>query len=269
MNDLWIPFIFPKLKMFKRVKTIHDVGVHEGNNSIFNRWWNKTNFKDAERFIILSRKYVTALEQRGISKSCVCVIPHSGFDYYCNFEDDKDRNYSSDILFFGRIDKYKGLKILLKAMKIVITKFPSVRLNIVGNGDLSPYSNDINKIQNNIRVYNRWIKDEEVSGFLSQTKFVVTPYTHATQSGVIPLAYAFSKPVIATDVGCLSEQIVNGKTGILISEVSSELLANAIIMMLENKDKIVEMGNNAHEYMVRNLTWDSAAKKLITFITEQ
>lgn len=268
MNDLWTPFIFPKLNMFRRVKTIHDVGVHLGNNSLFNKWWNKTNFKDAERFIILSRKYVTNLEKSGISRSNICVIPHSGFDYYCHFKVDRSLDYTSDLLFFGRIDKYKGLNILLQAMEAVILKFPSVKLNIVGNGDLTAYSSQISKLQNNIKIYNRWIKDEEVAGFVSQTRLLVIPYTHATQSGVIPLSYAFSKPVIATDVGCLSEQIVNGKTGILVPEVNSELLAKAIITMLENKDKTIEMGNYAHQYMLNNLTWESAAKKLLNFMTK-
>lgn len=267
MNDLWTPFVFPKLKMFTRVKTIHDVGIHEGNNSLFNKWWNTTNFKDAEKFVILSRKYVTTLEQRGIHKSNICVIPHSGFDYYCKVEDYRKFNYSSDLLFFGRIDKYKGINILLKAMKTVIAKFPYVKLNIVGNGDLSSYSSSLNELQNNIKVYNRWIKDEEVAGFVNQTKFVVIPYIHATQSGVIPLAYAFSKPVISTDVGCLSEQVIDGETGILVPEVDSELFADAIIKMLDDKNRTIRMGKSAHDYMLTNLTWDSAAKKLINFLS--
>lgn len=266
MNDLWIPFIFPKLKGILRVKTIHDVGVHEGNNSLFNKIWNKSNFKSAEKYVILSHKYIDELEKRGIKRSNVCVIPHPGFEYYCNICNNNNSGFKSDILFFGRIDKYKGISVLLDAMKIVISKHPSVKLNIVGKGDLSKYSKDLDALKRNITVYNRWIKDEEVAEFVSQTKFIVIPYTHATQSGVIPLAYAFSKPVISTDVGCLSEQVIDGETGFLVSYPSSEMIADAIIAMLKDEESIIKMGKSAHEFMLYNLTWGAAAEKLVNFI---
>lgn len=267
MNDLWAPFIFPKLKGIVRVKTIHDVGIHEGSNSRFNKWWNNTNFKDAEKFVILSQKFVPKLVERGIAPEDIVVIPHAGFDYYAGLGVSKTEGTSGkNVLFFGRIDKYKGIEVLLKAMPKVIEAHPDVKLCIAGNGNMDAYAEGLESCKSNLDLQNRWIKDEEVAGFVSWADFVVLPYTHATQSGVIPLAYAFSKPVVATNVGCLDEQVIEGKTGLLVEGSNPEALADAMIEMLSDLPKMKAMGMYSNEYMQEHLTWEASASKFIEFI---
>ncbi len=107
-----------------------------------------------------------------------------------------------------------------------------------------------------------------MASFVRQTSVVVLPYTHATQSGVIPLAYAFAKPVVATNVGCLDEQVIDGKTGILVPSHDPIALANALIKILNNKIEIKKMGIYAHKYMQENLTWEASAKQLVNFISK-
>lgn len=267
MNDLWAPFLFPKLKGFLRVKTIHDVGIHEGNNSIFNKWWNSTNFRDAEKFVILSKIFVTELEKKGISKSNIVVIPHAGFTFYADqYHTNNSNTVKKIILFFGRIDKYKGLEILLDAMPMIIEKHPDVLLRIAGNGDLQDLIFKIEKLHDNIELINRWIKDCEIADIMRDCLLLILPYTHATQSGVIPLAYAFQKPVIATNVGGLGEQIVEGVTGHIIMPQNAKIISEYVNRMLFNLDKTEKMGKNAYQYMIDNLTWESSARKFIQFV---
>lgn len=266
MNDLWAPFIFPKIKGITRIKTIHDVGIHEGNNSWFNKWWNKTNFRDAEKYVILSKAFLPVLLDKGILAQNISVIPHAGFDYYTKYSISEFHEFSFSLLFFGRIDKYKGIALLLDAMPIIVDKFPRVSLKIVGNGDISKYKEKINSLKNNVTVVNRWINDNEVAHYISKCDIIVLPYIHATQSGVIPLAYAFSKPVVATNVGGLGEQIIEGKTGLIINEIDKKAFANGIISLLSNPKKTQIMGQNAYRYMLENLTWSSSAKRLLNLI---
>ena len=267
MNDLWAPFIFSKLKGITRVKTIHDVGVHEGNNSKFNIWWNNSNFKDAEKFVILSRKFVPKLIERGIQEDRIVVIPHAGFDYYVNFSAELVPSSKKQIiLFFGRIDKYKGLHVLLQALPLVLKEFPETVLRIVGNGNLQNEMDLINKYAANIELHNRWIKDEEVSSLVQDCLFVVLPYTHATQSGVIPLAYAFGKPVLVTNVGCLDEQVDDGVTGYLVDPGNHYILAQRMKDMLKDLDTTQKMGQNAYNYMCEHLTWEASARLWTDFI---
>lgn len=270
MNDMWAPFVFPKFKDFIRVKTIHDVGIHEGNNSMVNRWWNWTNFKDADKFVILSRKYVSELIERGINKNDIVVIPHAGFDYYKDLgQISSKQSGGKNILFFGRIDKYKGLEVLFAALPYIIEKHPDVKLSIVGNGDITDYANVITTHSANINVVNRWIKDDEVAEFVNACNVIVLPYTHATQSGVIPLAYAFSKPVVATRVGCLDEQVIDGETGYMCESHDPVALSDAINKMLDDPQKTRIMGEYAHNYMQKYLTWDASAKLLTDFLESQ
>ena len=267
MNDLWAPFIFPRLKGITRVKTIHDVGIHEGSDSKFNVWWNNTGFKDAEKFVILSNKFVPRLVERGISEDRIVVIPHAGFDYYTKFNTKvSHKSQSPVILFFGRIDKYKGIDVLLQALPRVLEKHPNAILRIAGNGNLHAEMTKIKKFKCNIDIHNYWIKDEEVGGLLVDATFVVLPYTHATQSGVIPLAYAFCKPVVATRVGCLDEQVVEGETGYMCEASDPIALAEAMIKMLDNIEKTEQMGLKANEYMKKCLTWESSAKRFESFV---
>lgn len=268
MNDLWQPFIFPALSRFVRVKTIHDVGIHEGNDSWFNKWWNGTAFQNAEKFVVLSKKFVPKLQQKGIPKNDITVIPHAGFDFYVSNNVEIVKGSNKQLLFFGRIDKYKGIKVLLDAMPIILKSFPDLQLTIAGNGDMSEYSKRIESVKKNINVINRWIKDEEVAEIVEPADVVILPYTHATQSGVIPLAYAFSKPVIATNVGGLDEQVVDGETGYVVPSHNPQAIANAVISIYSKKDKPREMGEKAHQYMTENLTWDSSAKRLTEFLSK-
>ena len=59
---------------------------------------------------------------------------------------------------------------------------------------------EIEKLRANIEIHNREILAHEAYAFFEVSEFVVLPYTEATGSGVIPVAYSFSKAVIATRV---------------------------------------------------------------------
>jgi glycosyltransferase involved in cell wall biosynthesis len=88
---------------------------------------------------------------------------------------------------------------------------------------------------------------------------VVLPYDEATQSGIIPIAYSFRKPVIATRVGSIPE-VIDESTGILISPKNSEELSKAILSMF-HKD-LKEMGENGYEKMKEIMDWDKIAEEI-------
>lgn len=269
MTGLWDPFIFYKCRKVKtKVKTIHDVEIHDGVKSFYMKFIHKMQFKQAEKYVILSNRFIENLLVKHIERAQICVIPHAGFAYYKNFQQNTNRISENPIvLFFGRIVKYKGLDLLLKSMQKVIQVNPHISLRIAGNGSLDLYKDKINNLKKNVEIFNQWISDEDVPQYFTDVDVVILPYTHATQSGVIPLSYAFSKPVIVTNVGGLSEQVIDNKTGYVIP-VNSEVLADKIIIMCENRTMTRQMGQNAYKYMLENLTWESSANKLFTFIND-
>lgn len=142
------------------------------------------------------------------------------------------------ILFFGYIRRYKGLHILLDAMPKILKKM-NVKLMVVGEfyGDEDSYRRQLaeNRLQTDVMVHSAYVPNEEVGIYFSACDVVVLPYVAATQSGIVQIAYQFDKPVIATDVGGLSEVVLNEKTGFIVPPNQPDALANAVVRFYEEK----------------------------------
>jgi glycosyltransferase involved in cell wall biosynthesis len=141
----------------------------------------------------------------------------------------------SIILFFGFIRKYKGLDLLLEAMKLLkenpATGLQNLKLMIAGEfyEDEKPYRELIDKlgIRDNLILKTDFIADSEVKYYLCAADAVIQPYRNATQSGVTPLAYHFEKPMIVTNVGGLPALVPDGKAGLVV-EPTPQSIANGI-----------------------------------------
>lgn len=266
MGDMWNPFVLPLISKYKIIYTIHDVNPHEGEKSVYKVIIHKISPKYKQRFIVLSEKSKKILLEKGIPSSDIEVIPHAAFTVYGTASSRRTQeNRSFKILFFGRIIKYKGLEVLLNALKDIPNDL-DISLRIAGSGDLTPYQDLLKYNERKIELFHQWISDEDVAKYFKDVDVVVLPYTDASQSGVIPLAYAFSNPVIVTDVGSLAEQVVDGITGFVINPNDAKSLAHKIIWMYENRSITNRMGKEAYSYMIEHLTWEASANKLINFI---
>jgi glycosyltransferase involved in cell wall biosynthesis len=136
------------------------------------------------------------------------------------------------ILFFGYVRRYKGLHILLDAMPTIL-KSLKVKLLVVGEfyDDEQKYRQQIrdNGLQDAVVVHSDYVPNEQVGPYFSAADIVVLPYVSATQSGIVQIAYQFDKPVIATDVGGLSEVVLNGRTGFIVKPESPPEVADAVV----------------------------------------
>ena len=152
------------------------------------------------------------------------------------------------ILFFGFIRKYKGLDILLEAMKILHLKSQTSNLKLLVAGefyeDRKLYDDLIAElnISSQLILRTEFIADSEVAYYLSAADFVIQPYRNATQSGVTPLAYHFEKPMLVTNVGGLPDLVPDGKVG-LVAEPNANSIA----------EKIIELYQLGEEYFLPQL----------------
>lgn len=141
--------------------------------------------------------------------------------------------------------------------------YPNIQCIIAGKGDLyfdyGPFKNS-----NYITLMNRFIDTLELVDLISNSMFVVCPYKDATQSGVIASSFAMSKPVLASNVGGLSESVIDGVTGLLIPPNNVDALAGAIIKMLGDKSLIEKFSGNIKRIFDRGeMSWATIAKKYI------
>ncbi|MFZ8786698.1 glycosyltransferase family 4 protein, partial [Thermocrinis sp.] len=122
---------------------------------------------------------------------------------------------SLDVLFFGRLEDYKGIDTLVKAYEILKKENLKIKLTIAGRGKINKdLEHKINEL--GIIFKNYWISNEELCRLIENCDVLVAPYKNATQSGMVSVALAYGVPIIATNVGSFSEYIKDGVNGFLI-----------------------------------------------------
>lgn len=252
--NFWLPFFGPSFgtiaKIVKgnkktRIITItHNVKPHE--KRIGDRCFTRYLFSGVDNFILLSKRLEQDLKMMKIDARFKTLF----HPVYSIFGDPLPKETAREhlnvkgekiILFFGFIREYKGLDNLLKAFSILKGKI-NIKLIIAGEY----YSNEEHyrklidelKIRDDIYLFNNFIPTTEVKYFFSAADMVILPYNNATQSGIVQIANNFNKPVIASDVGAMSESVFENKTGFLVVKQNPEKLAETILKFYnENKEE--------------------------------
>jgi len=243
----WMPLMGPALgTILKKVRRNEHTKIiciadniipheHRPGDKAFTRYFLKT----CDAFIAMSEKVMGDLRNFVPKDKPAILVHHPLYDNFGEIISKteargklKIKNDESIVLFFGFIRKYKGLDILLDAMKILKSQMSNLKLLIAGEfyEDEKPYLEQINKLRINDNVILRtdFIPDSEVKYYLCAADAVIQPYRNATQSGVTPLAYYFEKPMIVTNVGGLPSLVPNEKAGI-VTEPTAPSIANAIL----------------------------------------
>lgn len=177
---------------------------------------------------------------------------------------------SSRLLFFGTIREYKGLDVLIDALPRVAASDPGVSLTIAGEPFIAVENLKQRATQTGVADRIEWklgyVSDPEVARLLGQCDLVVLPYRNATQSGVVPLAYEFDIPVVATRVGGLEEVVIPGETGYLVPPDDPGALAEAILQFLKSADR--ESFRKRIRGFRRELSWEQVVGNMLALVQE-
>jgi glycosyltransferase involved in cell wall biosynthesis len=258
----------------RTVYTIHDPVPHEEHRSKWTElvdafYWNR----QLPRIIALSsRIHVHSEKHRAVLVSrygewCaqkIYVVQHGaslskeiagGRDVPQELKG-LDRNRPV-VLFFGRIEPYKGLQLLLDATRMLRSGGLSVQVIIAGSGSIAGY--DGLSVDGNVLI-NRYIPDSEIKELFGACDLVVLPYLTATQSGVVPLAYLLGKGVVATNVGAIEEIVIDGVTGRLVGPQDAKQLARAMEELLSDQQLLKGVNAGARHYALGSLGEDVVAR---------
>ncbi len=280
----WHPFFAPaygkiakavkkKNPQIKIVALCHNVLPHEQH------FWDipvtKFFFNNVDKVITLSEKVIVDLQKvKPNAKYKVLFHP-----VYSNFGEAVEKSTAREklnlpenekiLLYFGFIRKYKGLDILLKAAAILKKK---MNFKLIVAGEFYDNKNNYLKIiddlalADSVIIRDLFIPAEDVKYYFSASDVVVLPYRSATQSGIVQMANNFRKPVIATNVGGLSEIIKNGVNGFVVEPENPNSLAEAIFEFYEGSHESKFISNIKID--VEKYSWENFTEQFLNFIEE-
>jgi glycosyltransferase involved in cell wall biosynthesis len=168
-------------------------------------------------------------------------------------------SYEPFALFFGRLERYKGIDYLLTACAELASAEggSQAQLVLAGPGNLAGLW--AGEVPRNVTVYNRLVGDEEAMDLFRRCSLLVLPYVDATQSALIPAAYFFRKPVLVTRAGALAEYVEDGRTGYIVEPDHPPSLARALAAALADPARLQQMGEAGHAWYRQRRANETAA----------
>lgn len=230
MPHAWSPLIAPSVKELgvPYIPIIHDAKTHPGDyRSAVVQLPVMQTLAQADAVITLSGTVTRALNERGACPSeKIHTLFHPDLEFGVrSLEDPPKPGDILRLLFLGRIMKYKGLPIFLDMVRELRGRGFTVQAGVFGEGDISSCAEQLTEL--NVEVLNRWLTKDDIQGALGRFDAVVLSHIEASQSGVAATALGAGLPVIATPVGGLTEQIIDGVTGIIASRPDGASLADS------------------------------------------
>lgn len=155
-----------------------------------------------------------------------------------NFANKEEPN----VLFLGRIDRYKGVDFLLRALCKLRVPFTC---NIIGEG---PYLSHCKKLAYRLRLGKKvqflgWLPNAQTKPHIMAARLIVVPSIMPEAFGLVGLeAMAYGKPVVAFDTGGISDWLHDGKSGYLVTPKDTAALTNKIEDLLRNPELANTLG---------------------------
>ena len=212
-------------------------------------------------FVSISESTRDDLVQRGIRRDLVevqhCGIrrPSVAFDAFA------EREFR--VVYTGRLERYKQIDVLLRAMARLSDRFPNARIDIVGRGN---DRNRLEKIAQQEGIANRthfagFVSDDERDRLLAAARACVCPSAKEGWGLTVIEANALGTPVIATDAPGLRDSVDEGRTGFLVPDGDVGAFAEHIERLFTDAALGSRLSRNGLEWS-RRFDWDLAADRM-------
>jgi len=251
------------------------------NEDCFDIWLSLFNskkifslgIKTVDSPIIVSSKYLQHTI-KDIGASNVHFIP-AGIDVkrFSTSERLTKKNPSDEfsILYYGHLTRWKGVENLIKAMSFVKREYPSIKLKIVWTGHGKSYRQILQLIKkmelsDNVVIKNKLYKN--VKSILIDADIGVLPLISSVATASPPRTLlemmCAGLPVVATDVGGVSEIIKHKQTGILVKP-SPKSIAEGLLSLLSSNLLMRKISVSAQDYVQKNHDWKKVGPLYIKF----
>jgi len=228
--------------------------------------------KMANRVVVMSQKAISFLiDIYDVPKEKIAYIEHGVPDFQFSQNETK-KEFKLDnkklLLTFGFISRNKGIEVVIKALPKVVQKHPNVLYMVLGkthpnvlrySGEeyriyLTHLIKDL-KLEKNVVLIDKFVNQKDLFKYLYASDIYITPYLNEAQitSGTLSYAVGVGSAVVSTPYWHAAELLADDK-GILFDFGNSNELADALIELLDNPDKRMQLRKKAYAYG-REITW--------------
>jgi D-inositol-3-phosphate glycosyltransferase len=268
--------------------TFHALGyirqLHQGNNDKF----PKERISIEKEVALLADKVIAECPQDrddlinyyNVSPDKITIIPcgfsEQEFHPVEKWEARKILDLKPDenmLLQIGRMVPRKGVDNVVKAVGKLKAKGKKVKLVIVGGETDEPDLSDNSElgrlrkiaetcdVLDDVQFAGRKGRDQLKYYYSAADLFITTPWYEPF--GITPLeAMACGTPVVGADVGGIKYSVVDGETGALVPPDNPEALADKVSQLLEDRNGLQQLGQNAIRRVRQHFTWKSVADKV-------
>ncbi|MCS6991203.1 MAG: glycosyltransferase family 4 protein [Chitinophagales bacterium] len=260
-----------RLRGLRIVATIHDVE----NFETFGNQPKHTNhavfMKQIDRIVVHSEyakqcilKYFINYPQERID-----IVPHGDTDFL--FKNPLSRQEARArlqlpqqgriVLFFGQIKKVKGLDVLLQAWVHVRQQQPQARLVVVGRPwkveqQLFDQIVEQHQLQDSVVLNYQYVPNELIPVYYAAADLVVLPYREIYSSGVMVRSLDYGAAILASDLPAFRDIITDNENGLLFRTEDSRHLAERILEVLNDDERLQRLRQRAIETAERKFSWN-------------
>ncbi|HEU5192043.1 MAG TPA: TIGR04063 family PEP-CTERM/XrtA system glycosyltransferase [Methylomirabilota bacterium] len=232
-------------------------------------------FKRADAVVTIAQAMRQELIERGVAAERIRVAPNGvDTEWFRPVErshalaERLGLNGGPVLGFIGSFYHYEGLRFLLGALPAVRERVPGARLLLVGGGEEDAALRAAAAPLGDAVIFAGQVPFSEVRDFYSITDVFVCPRRRMRLTELVtplkPLeAMAMARPVVASDLGGLSELIEHDVTGVLVPAESREALVDALTRLARDAGARARIGDRAREAMIQERRWPHIIQRYV------
>lgn len=274
--------IFFKLAKPKKVVTMHNcyAGELKATGHLMSKlqrlYWGFLSFldkltcKDADAVFAISKKIGTELIENNICDEKKIWIIYDGIDvkkFTGKGEKMKKIQIQTcrSILYAGRLAEAKGLENLIKAFKLVKEKVPDAKLYLTGkpNAYKKELADLVDKLKAKDIIFLGFVPHEQLLYLYKNTTCFVLPSLYEPFGLVAGEAMA-NNAVVLLSKNCGIVEVLDKNVAFVLDDLKPKTIANKLIYVLKNQNKLKPMRQRAREYVKTNINIDETAKKMLS-----
>lgn len=269
----WLPLPVVDGRMLERfaavaplVLTVHDTNPFNGAPSagVQQRGFF-TCLGAFSRVIVHTAQGRARLRAQGVPEERLLVIPHGLLTGAVPSPSPDPMQGPLTLVLFGKIKPYKGVDVLIEAFaRLPDALRAQARIHVIGKPymDLAPLRDLARSrgILDQLTIEPRFVADAEVAHLFARGTVAVFPYREIEASGVLSLALAHGRPVIASNLGNFAEWIEDGVQGRLVPPGDVAALTSALASMIGDRDFASACSMSAHRLATRIADWDEIGR---------